>query len=137
MFKKGLGTIMIQIKALDHLVLTTQDFDRCIWFYRDVLGLELLCREGHYALRFGVQKINIHRRPAEFLPAAKNVTAGSLDFCLLTDTDLLKVKQHLDEYGVEIEEGIVERNGALGKMQSLYVRDPDGNLVEISKYQKQ
>lgn len=126
---------MIQIKALDHLVLTTQDFDRCIWFYRDVLGLELLCREWHYALRFGVQKINIHRRPAEFLPAAKNITAGSLDFCLLTDTDLLEVKQHLDEYGVEIEEGIVERNGALGKMQSLYVRDPDGNLVEISKYQ--
>ena len=123
---------MIQIKALDHLVLTTRDFDRCIWFYRDVLGLELVCREGHYALRFGVQKINIHRRPAEFLPAA-----GSLDFCLLTDTDLLEVKQQLDEYGVEIEEGVVERNGALGKMQSLYVRDPDGNLVEISKYQKQ
>lgn len=128
---------MIQIKALDHLVLTTQDFDRCVWFYRDVLGLELLCREGHYALSIGVQKINIHRQPAEFLPAAKNITAGSLDFCLITDTDLLEVKQQLDEYGVEIEEGFVERNGALGKMQSLYVRDPDGNLVEISKYQKQ
>lgn len=128
---------MLKIKALDHLVLTTRDFDRCVWFYRDVLGMELLCREGHYALRFGVQKINIHRRPAEFLPAAKHITAGCLDFCLLTEVELLEVKWQLEEHGIEIEEGIVVRNGALGMMQSLYIRDPDGNLVEISSYLKQ
>ena len=92
---------MLKIKALDHLVLTTRDFDRCVWFYRDVLGMELLCREGHYALRFG------------------------------------EVKRQLEEHGIEIEEGIVVRNGALGMMQSLYIRDPDGNLVEISSYLKQ
>lgn len=96
--------------------------------------MELLCQGGHYAFRFGTQKINVHRRPAEFLPAAGNVAYGSLDICLLTVTELPIVYEELAKNGVAVEVGIVERNGALGKMQSLYVRDPDGNLVEISKY---
>lgn len=124
----------MQITALDHLVLTTQDFERCCWFYRDVLGMELLCKDGHYALRFGTQKINIHRRPAEFLPAALYVQPGSLDICLLTATELPLVLQELEKQGIAVEAGIVERNGARGELQSLYVRDPDGNLVEISRY---
>ena len=61
----------MQITALDHLVLTTSNFELCVWFYRDVLGMELLCQNDHYAFRFGMQKINVHRCPAEFLPAAK------------------------------------------------------------------
>ena len=124
----------MQITALDHFVLTTQDFDRCVWFYRDVLGMELLCKDGRYALRFGTQKINIHRRPAEFLPAAGNPVYGSLDLCLLTSTELTLVRMELEKQGLTLEAGIVERNGASGKLQSLYVRDPDGNLIEISKY---
>lgn len=124
----------MQITALDHFVLTTQDFDRCVWFYCDVLGMELLCKDGRYALRFGTQKINIHRRPAEFLPAAENPVSGSLDLCLLTSTELPLVRMELEKQGLTLEAGIVERNGASGKLQSLYVRDPDGNLIEISKY---
>ena len=69
----------MQITALDHLVLTTSNFELCVWFYRDVLGMELLCQDDHYAFRFGMQKINVHRCPAEFLPAAGNVAYGSLD----------------------------------------------------------
>ena len=71
----------MQITALDHLVLTTSNFELCVWFYRDVLGMELLCQDDHYAFRFGMQKINVHRCPAEFLPAAGNVAYGSLDIC--------------------------------------------------------
>lgn len=78
----------MQITALDHLVLTTSNFELCVWFYRDVLGMELLCQDDHYAFRFGMQKINVHRCPAEFLPAAGNVAYGSLDICLLTVTEL-------------------------------------------------
>ena len=68
----------MQITALDHLVLTTSNFELCVWFYRDVLGMELLCQNDHYAFRFGMQKINVHRCPAEFLPAAGNGTAHCL-----------------------------------------------------------
>ena len=125
----------MQITALDHLVLTTSNFELCVWFYRDVLGMELLCQNDHYAFRFGMQKINVHRCPAEFLPAARNVAYGSLDICLLTVTELPIVYEELAKNGVAVEVGIVERNGALGKMQSLYVRDPDNNLVEISRYE--
>ena len=125
----------MQITALDHLVLTTSNFELCVWFYRDVLGMELLCQDDHYAFRFGMQKINVHRCPAEFLPAAGNVAYGSLDICLLTVTELPIVYQELAKHGIAVEVGIVERNGALGKMQSLYVRDPDNNLVEISRYE--
>ena len=83
----------MQITALDHLVLTTSNFELCVWFYRDVLGMELLCQDDHYAFRFGMQKINVHRCPAEFLPAAGNVAYGSLDICLLTVTELPIVYQ--------------------------------------------
>ena len=85
----------MQITALDHLVLTTSNFELCVWFYRDVLGMELLCQNDHYAFRFGMQKINVHRCPAEFLPAAGNVAYGSLDICLLTVTELPIVYQEL------------------------------------------
>ena len=97
--------------------------------------MDLLCQDDHYAFRFGMQKINVHRCPAEFLPAAGNVAYGSLDICLLTVTELPIVYQELAKHGIAVEVGIVERNGALGKMQSLYVRDPDNNLVEISRYE--
>ena len=79
---------MMKIIAIDHLVLTTKDFDKCRHFYCDILGMELGCKNGHYSLHFGKQKINIHQKPAEFLPAATNIVSGALDLCLLTDTDL-------------------------------------------------
>ena len=102
----------MQISHLDHLVLTTSNFELCVWFYRDVLGMELLCQDDHYAFRFGMQKINVHRYPAEFLPAAGNVAYGSLDICLLTVTELPIVYQELAKraktvtevvYGIPVE----------------------------------
>ncbi len=86
------------------------------------------------ALRFGVQKINLHEAGAEFVPHAKAPTPGSADLCFLTDRPLEEWLAHLRACGVEVREGPVERTGARGSMRSIYVDDPDGNLVEISRY---
>lgn len=124
------------IKRLDHFVLTTVDIEACINFYVRMLGMELDQTNNRYALRFGEQKINIHTKPAEFLPAALYPTGGSLDFCLLIDTDkdMATVKADIEAKGGVVELGPVIRHGSLGKMESIYLRDPDGNLVELSQY---
>lgn len=124
----------MQIKKLDHLVITTQDIDQCLHFYVDILGMELEHQQGRYALKFGNQKINIHRKKAEFLPAAQNVTFGSQDICLIAQDDIQQLRQEIEEKGYPIECGIVQRTGACGLMDSIYLRDPDGNLVEIGVY---
>lgn len=124
----------MKISHLDHLVLTTEHLPECLHFYTEILGMELMEINGRYALKFGNQKINIHTRKAEFLPAAKNVEYGSLDICLIACGPVDEVKKELEEKGAVIEEGIVSRTGAMGPINSIYLRDPDGNLIEISSY---
>ena len=124
----------MQLQRFDHLVLTTQNLDACLHFYVEILGMRHLESNGRHALYFGQQKINIHTRKGEFQPAAAVPTYGSLDLCLITDTELTQVKDELVQKGWPILEGIVERSGALGKMDSLYLRDPDGNLIELAHY---
>jgi catechol 2,3-dioxygenase-like lactoylglutathione lyase family enzyme len=126
-----------RIKALDHLVLTVADIDATVDFYTRVLGMqaESFTPSGgtpRMALRFGAQKINLHQTGAEFLPHAGHVQAGSADLCFLSDTPLAEWQAHLSANGVQIEEGPVQRTGAEGPLLSIYLRDPDGNLIEIS-----
>lgn len=124
----------MEIVSLDHLVITTQNLEACLGFYVDLLGMELESTGGRYALRFGVQKINIHQKKGEFLPAARHVTYGSADICLLAKGSIEAVEAELLGKGATIELGIVPRTGALGPMKSIYLRDPDENLVEIAVY---
>lgn len=120
------------ITRFDHIVITTQDLEKCLHFYVDILGMELDDAHNRYAVKFGNQKINIHRKKAEFLPAARNVTYGSQDICLLAEGRIEDIEAELIGKGVEIELGIVPRTGACGPISSIYLRDPDGNLIEIS-----
>lgn len=123
----------MRIDRLDHLVLTVADPDRTIAFYRDVLGMEeVTFGVGRKALAFGSSKINLHRAGHEFEPKADRPTPGSADVCLITTTPLDQVRDELAAHGVPVEEGPVERTGARGPLLSVYVRDPDANLVEIS-----
>ena len=126
----------MRIDHLDHLVITTQDLDRCPHFYVDILGMELDDSNNRYAVKFGNQKFNIHRKKAEFLPAARNVTYGSQDICLIAQGDIREIKADIEAKGWPVELGIVQRAGACGLMDSIYLRDPDGNLIEISVYKE-
>ena len=121
------------IASIDHLVLTTRDLERCVDFYTRVLGMSLeRFGQGRLALRFGDQKINLHEAGQEFEPKATSPTPGALDLCFLADRPLAEVIARLEGQGVKIVEGPVERTGACFGLLSVYVRDPDGNLVEIA-----
>ena len=126
------------IDRVDHIVLTTRDKDACIRFYRDVLGMELVKfktpTEERLALRFGAQKINLHEWGREFTPRAHVAVPGSLDLCFIAATPLEAVVERLKKANVAIIEGPVAKTGAQGPIRSVYVRDPDLNLVEISVY---
>ncbi|WP_127207816.1 VOC family protein [Neisseria meningitidis] len=125
----------MKISALDHLVLTVADIDRTIAFYTQVLGMEEVSfGNNRKALLFGSQKINLHARGAEIQPNAQHAACGTADLCLLTDTPLETVLQELSAHGIKPLSGIAARTGAMGKIQSVYLRDPDGNLLEISSY---
>lgn len=125
----------MRIDRLDHLVLTVADIERTVAFYRGVLGMEPVSfGGGRQALHFGHSKINLHQVGHEFEPKARHPVAGSADLCLIAADPLDAVSRELAEHGVAIEEGPVERTGALGRMRSVYLRDPDGNLIEISNY---
>jgi catechol 2,3-dioxygenase-like lactoylglutathione lyase family enzyme len=122
------------IERLDHLVLTTADERACIAFYTDVLGMSLeTFGEGRKALLFGLQKINIHVKGREYEPKAHLPVPGSLDLCFLAAVPLEEVIERLNERQVTIVEGPVVRTGAVSKLRSVYVRDPDLNLIEISE----
>lgn len=123
----------MKFKTIDHLVITTADLKACLHFYVDVLGMELDESGGRYAVNFGKSKFNIHTRRAEFLPAAENPTYGSLDLCLEVE-NLDEAIGEIRKAGYPIELGPVVRHGARGEMQSIYLRDPDGNLVELCCY---
>ncbi|WP_394666109.1 VOC family protein [uncultured Chryseobacterium sp.] len=125
----------MKIKSIDHLVLTVADIEKTVDFYTSILGFEVVVfGENRKALTFGNQKINLHQKGKEFEPKAEYPTCGSADLCFISETDIHEVLQELKEKNIEIIEGIVERTGALGKIQSVYFRDPDLNLIEISNY---
>ncbi|WP_103637240.1 VOC family protein [Campylobacter concisus] len=125
----------MQIKNLDHIVIVVSDVKEALKFYCDILGMRLAQKDGHISLNFGSQKIILHRFEGEFLPAAKHPTKGSADICLIVEDNIEEVRSELLKKGVEIELGVVERNGALGAMKSLYIYDLDGNLIELSSYE--
>ncbi|XP_047440927.1 glyoxalase domain-containing protein 5 [Mugil cephalus] len=128
-------TCPIEVSHLDHLVLTVKSVPDTVNFYTSVLGMEVVTFKGNRkALSFGQQKFNLHQLGQEFEPKAKRPTSGSADLCLITKTPLATVAQHLKVCGVEIEEGPVDRTGAVGTITSLYFRDPDHNLIEVSNY---
>ncbi|MFI6470245.1 VOC family protein [Streptomyces sp. NPDC050516] len=128
----------IRITALDHLVLTVADLDRTIDFYERVLGMRpVTFGDGRRALSFGTSKINLHRADHELLPHATRPTPGSADLCLLTDIPHDQILAALAANGVPVEEGPVPRTGARGPITSTYLRDPDGNLIEISTYDEE
>jgi catechol 2,3-dioxygenase-like lactoylglutathione lyase family enzyme len=114
----------MRIVALDHLVLTVRDLDATIAFYEQLGMRDVVFDHGRHALAFGSQKINLHEAGHEFEPKAAVPTPGSADLCFLVD--------ELDVAGLDVVEGPVERTGAAGRLRSVYVRDPDGNLVELS-----
>ena len=125
----------MQVNRLDHFVLTVRDIQTTCDFYADVLGMEVVTfGEDRKALRFGDQKINLHQTGKEFEPKATIPTPGSGDVCFITDVPITQVIGHLNDCGIEILEGPVPRTGATGPIESVYIRDPDGNLVEISNY---
>ena len=126
---------MIQIDRLDHLVLTVADIEKTCAFYRDVLGMAVeTFGAGRTALKFGRQKFNLHQAGREFLPKAARPTPGSADLCLIANTPMEKIIAHLQDRGVTIEEGPIARTGATGPILSVYFRDPDQNLIEVSNY---
>ena len=123
----------MRVVSLDHLVLTVRSAEATCAFYARVLGMEVVTfGEGRKALAFGSQKINLHERGQEFEPKAGRPTPGSADLCFLTDARLSEVLEHLNSLGVPILEGPVARTGAVGPLRSVYFRDPDANLVEVS-----
>ena len=122
------------IKSLDHLVLTTRDADKCVDFYTRVLGMKLeTFGQGRTALRFGEQKINLHDKNTATDGYAAHPTPGSLDICFLADRPLDEVIAQLRAAAIPIELGPVQRTGARFALRSVYVRDPDRNLIEISE----
>lgn len=127
----------MNIERIDHIVITVQDIGKSIDFYTKILGLKYELGLGNrHILYFGQQKINLHTSKGEFQPAAKYPEYGSQDLCFIVSDDLELVKIELEKNGIEIIEGIVDRKGALGVMRSLYIRDPDGNLIELAAYYK-
>ncbi|OWV79095.1 glyoxalase [Rhizobium sp. R634] len=124
---------MIRIDRLDHLVLTVADVAATCDFYFRILGMSVeTFAEGRKALNFGRQKINLHQAGHEFEPKAKHPVPGSGDLCFIAETPLADVIAHLQASGIVIEEGPVERTGATGRLYSVYFRDPDDNLIEVS-----
>jgi catechol 2,3-dioxygenase-like lactoylglutathione lyase family enzyme len=126
---------MIKVNRLDHLVLTVKDINKTVDFYTQILGMEKEIFKGtRVALKFGNQKINLHQLGNEFEPKAFNVKDGSADLCFIIDTPLSDAKNHIESLGIKIIQGIVSRTGALGEIESIYLRDPDKNLIELSNY---
>ncbi|MCG8016489.1 MAG: VOC family protein [Candidatus Thiodiazotropha sp. 'RUGA'] len=123
----------MKITQLDHLVLTVRDIRVSCDFYTRILGMQLVEFAGdRKALRFGSQKINLHQHQKEFEPKAALPTPGSADLCFLTEVPVSEVADHLQRNKIEIIEGPLERTGAEGPILSIYLRDPDGNLLEIA-----
>ena len=130
----------LQIESIDHIVMQAIDVFATIAFYKKILGMthsEFQPPAGglvRQSLHFGSQKINLHESRSPFVPHAKNPAAGSVDLCFVTKQPLIEWQHHLVSCGIKIEDGPVQKAGANGRLLSLYIRDPDGNLIEISNY---
>ncbi len=123
----------IAIDRLDHLVLTVRDLDATCRFYEQTLGMERRAfGDGRTALHFGRQKLNLHEAARPIDPNVRHATPGSADLCFITETPMAKVIAHLAATGVPIVAGPGERSGAVGRLNSVYVYDPDENLIEIA-----
>ncbi|MHC1561288.1 VOC family protein [Actinomycetospora sp. C-140] len=130
----AMATHPAHVRSLDHLVLTVADLRATVDFYTRVLGMEERTFSGRTALHFGDEKINLHEAGNEFEPKALRPTPGSGDLCFVVGGPIEDVAAALTDAGVTIEEGPVDRTGALGPMRSVYLRDPDRNLVELAVY---
>ncbi|MFC4799253.1 VOC family protein [Neobacillus sp. GCM10023253] len=127
----------MNIKGLDHLVLTVKEIEVTCKFYSSVMGMEVQTfGEGRKAIKFGNQKINLHQSGKEFEPKAIRPTPGSADLCFITETPIEQIIESLEKHRITIIEGPIERTGALGRINSVYFRDPDLNLIEVSNYIK-
>ncbi|NWK81984.1 VOC family protein [Acinetobacter sp. SwsAc4] len=125
----------MKISYLDHLVLTVASIETTCQFYQSALNFEVITfGENRKALQFGNQKINLHQVGKEFEPKAYHPTVGSADLCFIAETQLEEVIKHLQQLNIKIVEGPIQRTGAVGKIVSVYLRDPDQNLIEISNY---
>jgi catechol 2,3-dioxygenase-like lactoylglutathione lyase family enzyme len=120
------------IVKLDHIVLTVASIEATCGFYERALGFTACEQGGHVALHFGAPKINLHEAGHEFEPKARQALPGTGDFCLIADRPIEAVQSHLEALGIAIEVGPVARDGAVRALRSIYIRDPDGNLVEIA-----
>ncbi|MEO0647866.1 MAG: VOC family protein [Cyanobacteria bacterium J06650_10] len=127
------------LQRLDHLVLTVADIEATCRFYSQVLGCEIIrfcgdSGDSRRALRIGhsAQKINLHSTANPLQPAAQTPQSGSADLCFITETPLTEFIEHFQQLGISIVEGPVPRTGTLGPILSVYIRDPDGNLIEIA-----
>jgi catechol 2,3-dioxygenase-like lactoylglutathione lyase family enzyme len=129
-----MATHPARVRSIDHLVLTVADLRATVDFYSRLLGTEERTFSGRTALHLGDQKINLHEAGHEFEPKAARPTPGSGDLCFVVDGPIEGVARALTDAGVVIEEGPVDRTGALGPMRSVYLRDPDQNLVELAVY---
>ncbi len=126
---------MLQVNRIDHLVLTVKDIATTVDFYTTVLGMNtVIFGENRVALTFGDQKINLHQLGNEFEPKAGNVNAGSADICFIIDQPVQQAIEHLNACDVKVLQGPVSRTGATGEIVSIYFRDPDDNLIEVSNY---
>jgi catechol 2,3-dioxygenase-like lactoylglutathione lyase family enzyme len=126
---------MMEVLGMDHLVLTVASIERTVAFYTEVLGLRAeTFGDGRLALHFGDQKFNLHEAGHEFEPKAARPVPGSVDICLVVATPIDEVVALLAERNVPIVEGPVDRTGARGKIRSVYLRDPDNNLIELASY---
>lgn len=122
----------IVLEHLDHLVLTVANIDVTVDFYTEVLGMDVIKVDGRKSLAFGIQRLNLQQRGHEVEPKAAHPTPGSADLCFLTTASLETVMEYLVEQKIHIEAGPVEREGAIGKLRSIYLRDPDRNLIQVS-----
>jgi catechol 2,3-dioxygenase-like lactoylglutathione lyase family enzyme len=125
----------VHVTRLDHLVLTVADIDKTVDFYTRVLGMRAVTfGAGRRALAFGTSKINLHLAGHEFEPKAVRPTPGSADLCLIVEDSPEEILEQLRRAAVPVEEGPVDRTGATGPIRSIYLRDPDANLIELSSY---
>jgi catechol 2,3-dioxygenase-like lactoylglutathione lyase family enzyme len=127
----------IETSHLDHLVMTVADIEKTCDFYKKVMGMKVITFKGtRKALHFGQQKINLHQAGKEFEPKALVPMPGSLDLCFIVSTPIDKVINHLGLLNIVVEEGPIERTGSQGPIMSVYIRDLDGNLIELSNQLK-
>jgi catechol 2,3-dioxygenase-like lactoylglutathione lyase family enzyme len=124
---------MMDNLSIDHIVLTVSNIDKTCEFYSTVMDMEVISfNNGRKALKFGIQKINLHEKGNEFDPKAAVPMPGSADICFITKTPIEEVIKKIEDNGINILEGPILRTGAAGPINSIYIRDPDGNLIEIS-----